>query len=99
MKIIVYVTSGSYEYWKGVMERAGSELGFAFFMELRDIGGIECGVLELNGFKDFLKMCEYLDEDIIIRPKWHCGDGADYDMIIEIYDEWREDKYRGRNDE
>ena len=37
MKIKVFVTSGSYEYWKGVMERAGSELGFAFFMELGDL--------------------------------------------------------------
>ena len=98
MKIKVFVTSGQYEYWKEVMERAGLKLGFAFFMELKVINGINCGILELNGFKDFLEMCDYLNEDIIIRPKWPYGEDCNYDMIIEIYDAWREDKYRGGKD-
>ena len=93
MKIKVYVTSGDYIKWRDYMADAAAELGFNFQMDVIDpYPDIldPFGILDIAGLKDFYKMCEYLDEDVIIRPRRCIEDGDKYDMVIEIYDEWRE---------
>lgn len=96
MKIAVFVTSGDYEAWQKIIpqaardgvydpkltlvEKASSIYGYSYTI----------GEMQLNGYKDFLKLVEFIDEEIIIRPKHRNPELEDYDMVIEIYDDYRE---------
>ena len=98
MKIQVWVTSGDYEAWQKIIPQAARDGVYDPKLELvtyerNEFGNkfiLRYGEMRLNGYKDFLKLVEFIDEEIIIIPKHRRIDGDKYDMIIEIYDDHRE---------
>jgi len=99
MKIQVWVTSGDYKAWQEVIPNAARDgvydprLDIITVEKISSLGNkynYTYGEMELNGYKDFLKLVDFLDEEIIIIPKHRREDVDKYDMIIEIYDDYRE---------
>lgn len=99
MKIQVWVTSDDYEKWQEIIPHAAQDGVYDPKLEIvRNETISEFGVkytetygeMQLNGYKDFLKLVEFLDEEIIIMPKHRRLDGEKYDMVVEIYDDYRE---------
>jgi hypothetical protein len=96
MKVQVWVTSGDYEAWQKIIPQAARD--GVYDPKLKIVTPNEkashhldpYGEMEFNGYKDFLKFIEFIDEEIIIIPKHRRIDGDEYDMIIEIYDDCRE---------
>ena len=91
MKVQVWVTSGDYKAWQEIIPQAARDGVCDPKLELfRYPYGAMYGEMQFNGYKDFLKFIEFIDEEIIIIPKHRRADGDKYDMIIEIYDDNRE---------
>lgn len=98
MKVQVWVTSGDYEAWQKIIPQAARDGVYDPKLEMvtyerTEFGNkftLRYGEMRLNGYKDFLKLVEFIDEEIIIIPKHRRIDGDKYDMIIEIYDDHRE---------
>ena len=99
MKIQVWVTSGDYEAWQKIIPQAARDgvydpkLEIVRNEKISEFGvkyGDTYGEMQFNGYKDFLKFVEFIDEEIIIIPKHRRADGDKYDMVIEIYDDYRE---------
>ena len=99
MKIQVWVTSGDYRAWQEIIPQAARDGVYDPKLELVTIEKTSSlgkkyfntyGEMKLNGYKDFLKLIEFIDEEIIIIPKHRRLDGDKYDMVIEIYDDHRE---------
>lgn len=91
MKVQVFVTSGDYEGWQEIIRNAARDGIYDPRLKLvRHPYGEVFGEMEFNGYKDFLKFVEFIDNEIIIIPKHRRADGNRYDMVIEIYDDYRE---------
>ena len=95
MKVQVWVTSGDYETWQKIIPQAARDGVYNPKLEIVPSDKTSpyldsYGEMQFNGYKDFLKFIEFIDEEIIIIPKHRRADGDKYDMIIEIYDDNRE---------
>ena len=91
MKIAVFITSGDFKKWQEIIRNAARDGVCNPKLELvRYPWGMMYGEMQLNGYKDFLKLVEFLDTEVIIMPKHRHTDGDKYDMVIKIYDDYRE---------
>ena len=96
MKVQVWVTSGDYEAWQKIIPNAARDGVYDPKLEIITTNEktspyfVTYGEMQFNGYKDFLKFVESIDEEIIIMPKRRRIDGDKYDMIIEIYDDYRD---------
>lgn len=96
MKIAVFITSGDFEKWQEIIPHAAQDGVYdpklTLVEKTSSIYGYSytIGEMQLNGYKDFLKLVEFIDEEIILRPKHRNPELEDYDMVIEIYDDYRE---------